>query len=77
MFSIWSIVVSFLDAVLKPLLLGKGVDAPMLVILLGAIGGMLYSGIIGLFLGAVVLVLGYTLFKAWLVYEEDPEPEAT
>jgi predicted PurR-regulated permease PerM len=65
-FMIWSLVVSMSDLVLKPLLLGKGVEAPMLVILLGAIGGMIMSGIIGLFVGAVVLALGYKLFQAWL-----------
>jgi predicted PurR-regulated permease PerM len=52
--------------VLKPLLLGRGVDAPMMVILLGAIGGLITSGIVGLFIGAVVLAVGYKLFLAWL-----------
>lgn len=66
LFAIWSIAVSFSDAVLKPLLLGRGVEAPMLVILLGAIGGMIMSGIVGLFVGAVVLAIGYTLMEAWL-----------
>ena len=70
-FLIWSLLVSSSDAVLKPMLLGRGVDAPMLVILLGAIGGLLLSGIIGLFLGAVVLTLGYKLFMAWL---SPPQP---
>jgi predicted PurR-regulated permease PerM len=65
-FAIWSIAVSFLDMVLKPLFLGRGVDAPMLVILLGAIGGMIVSGIIGLFVGAVVLAFGYMLVVSWL-----------
>ena len=65
-FMIWSIAVSMSDAFLKPLLLGRGVQVPMLIILVGAIGGMIYSGIIGLFVGAVVLALGYELFKAWL-----------
>ena len=75
-FAVWAVVVSFLDMVLKPIMLGRGVEAPMLVILLGAIGGMLMSGIIGLFVGAVVLALGYTLMQAWLVmYQDDPEPE--
>jgi len=41
-------------------------STPMLVILLGAIGGMLMSGIIGLFVGAIILALGYELFMAWL-----------
>jgi predicted PurR-regulated permease PerM len=63
---IWSILVSMSDAFLKPLLLGRGVEVPMLIILVGAIGGMIYSGIIGLFVGAVVLALGYELFRVWL-----------
>ena len=63
---IWSILVSMSDAVLKPVFLGRGVDAPMLVILLGAIGGMITSGIVGLFIGAVILALGYKLFQVWV-----------
>lgn len=66
LFMIWSLIVSASDAFLKPLFLGRGMDIPMLVILLGAIGGMMMSGIIGLFVGAVVLAVGYTLFTAWL-----------
>jgi predicted PurR-regulated permease PerM len=63
---IWCILISFLDNILKPLLLGRGASSPMLVIFLGAIGGFLLSGIIGLFVGAVVLALGYDLFMIWL-----------
>lgn len=66
LFGIWMILVAMCDVVLKPLLLGRGVDAPMLIILLGAIGGMVLSGIVGLFTGSVILALGYTLFIAWL-----------
>jgi len=66
MFMVWSLVVSFLDMALKPVMLGRGVEAPMLVILLGAIGGMVMSGIIGLFIGAVILAMAYKLFQAWL-----------
>jgi predicted PurR-regulated permease PerM len=69
-FMIWSILVSMSDAVLKPIFLGRGVDAPMLVILLGAIGGMITSGIVGLFIGAVILALGYKLFQVWLEWGE-------
>ena len=68
-FLIWSMLVMLLDNVLKPLLLGRGVDVPMMVIFLGAIGGMLLSGIVGLFVGAIVLALGYKLFQAWLNME--------
>ncbi len=73
-FMIWSVIVSMSDAVLKPLLLGRGVDAPMLVILLGAIGGMITSGIVGLFIGAVILALGYKLFQVWIEWA-DPVDE--
>lgn len=65
-FMLWSILVSISDAFLKPLMLGRGVQVPMLVVLVGAIGGLMLSGIIGLFLGAVILALGYQLFQAWL-----------
>jgi predicted PurR-regulated permease PerM len=54
------------DNVLKPLLLGRGVDAPMPVILLGALGGMATSGIQGMFVGATVLTLGYQIFMGWV-----------
>jgi len=54
------------DNVLKPMLLGRGVDAPMPVILLGAIGGMVSAGIVGLFIGAVLLAVGYQVFMDWV-----------
>jgi predicted PurR-regulated permease PerM len=65
-FAVYAVLASMSDIVLKPLMLGRGVEAPMLVILLGAIGGMVTSGIIGLFLGAVILALGYMLLEAWM-----------
>jgi len=65
-FAIWSILVGISDAFLKPLLMGRGVDVPMLVIFIGAIGGFILSGIIGLFVGAIIFALGYKLFLAWL-----------
>ncbi|WP_394132814.1 AI-2E family transporter [Shewanella maritima] len=71
-FLVWSVLVSGSDAILKPVLMGRGVDIPMLVILLGAIGGMIMSGIVGLFVGAVVLALGYKLFIAWLEIDSMP-----
>jgi predicted PurR-regulated permease PerM len=72
-FLLWAIVVAPIDNILKPLLLGRGVDVPTLVIFVGAIGGFLSSGIVGLFLGAVVLALGYTLFLTWLRQDETPD----
>lgn len=68
-FAVWSVMTSFADTVLKPLLMGRGLDVPMPVILMGAIGGMLMNGIIGLFSGAVVLAIWYKLFGVWLSSE--------
>jgi predicted PurR-regulated permease PerM len=65
-FLIWSIPLSLIDNILKPILLGRGVKTPMAVIFIGAIGGLLSSGVIGLFIGAVVLALGHNLFLLWL-----------
>jgi predicted PurR-regulated permease PerM len=65
-FTVYLLVAGMADNVLKPLLLGRGVDAPMPIILIGAIGGMVSAGIIGLFVGAVVLAVGYRLFMAWV-----------
>lgn len=65
-FTIWTVLVGLLDNFLKPLLLGRGVPVPMLIIFIGAIGGFLSAGIVGLFVGSVVLALGYRLFLLWL-----------
>jgi predicted PurR-regulated permease PerM len=72
-FLIWCIVVALIDNVLKPLLLGRGVAVPIAVVFLGAIGGFVALGLIGLFVGAVVLSVGYKLFLAWL----EPSPTAS
>jgi predicted PurR-regulated permease PerM len=55
-----------IDNVLKPLVLGHGVDAPMPVILLGALSGMAAAGILGMFVGATLLALGYQVFMGWV-----------
>jgi len=66
LFTLWSLLGSMLDSILKPFVMGRGVDVPMLVIMLGAIGGMIYSGILGLFTGAIILGIGYNLYIHWL-----------
>ena len=71
-FAIWGIIVSVSDSFLKPIFLGRGLKIPMLVILIGAIGGMILHGIVGLFIGAVVMALGYQLYVAWLNNWEAP-----
>ena len=73
-FLIWNLMVGSLDNVLKPLLLGRGVNVPMAVIFVGAIGGFLASGIIGLFIGSVILVLGYELLLDWLDLDAGAAP---
>ena len=70
-FTVSALLIGSIDNVLKPLLLGRGVDIPMLVILLGATGGMLSFGILGLFVGAVVLAMSYKLIMVWL-YGDKP-----
>jgi predicted PurR-regulated permease PerM len=69
-FLVFAIIVSVSDAFLKPMLLGRGVEVPMLVILLGAIGGAVSMGIVGLFIGSVVLALGYEILTAWMATNE-------
>lgn len=65
-FAVWTVVASGSDTFLKPLFLGRGLDVPMLFILVGAIGGMMAFGILGLFLGAVLLAIFHMLFVTWV-----------
>jgi predicted PurR-regulated permease PerM len=64
--SVYLLVAGLADNVLKPVLLGRGVEAPMPIILIGALGGMVAAGIVGLFIGAVLLAVGYQLFMDWV-----------
>ena len=72
-FLAWNVMIIILDHILKPILLGRGVKIPLAIIFMGAIGGLLSAGVIGLFIGAVTLALGYELFLLWL----NTEPEET
>ncbi|MHA6160144.1 AI-2E family transporter [Pseudomonas sichuanensis] len=65
-FAVYSVLAGMVDNVLKPLLLGRGVNVPMPVVLIGALGGMVAEGIIGLFIGPVILAIGYMLFWQWV-----------
>ena len=71
-FGVWVFVAGLVDNVLKPLLLGRGVEVPMPVVLIGALGGMVTMGVVGLFIGPVLLAVGYQLFWAWV----DAPPDA-
>lgn len=66
LFTVWMLLGALSDNIIKPILLGRGTTVPMLVILIGAIGGMLLMGIIGLFIGAVILSTAYELLQWWL-----------
>jgi len=82
-YSVLLVVAGSADNVLKPMMLGRGVDAPMPVVLLGALGGMAASGILGMFVGATLLALGYQIFMGWVeardeleAAEDDSQPVA-
>jgi predicted PurR-regulated permease PerM len=74
LFMVWSLAAALSENWLKPMLMSRGLDLPMIVIFMGALGGFVSSGFVGLFVGAVVLALGYELFMAWLKAAE-PSPE--
>ena len=73
-YTIGLVLTGMADNVLKPLLLGRGVDAPMPVILLGALGGMAAAGILGMFVGATLLALGYQIFMRWVAARHESAP---
>ena len=75
-FLIWCILVGLMDNVLQPLLLGRGLPVPILVVFLGAMGGFIAMGIIGLFVGPIILSVGYKLFLAWLDEGVEPAPRS-
>jgi predicted PurR-regulated permease PerM len=63
---VWTIVIAPVDNILRPILIKQGADLPLLLIIAGVIGGLLAFGVIGLFVGPVVLAVAYTLFMAWI-----------
>ncbi len=73
-YSVLLVIAGLADNILKPLMLGRGVDAPMPVILLGALGGMVSGGILGMFVGATLLALGYQIFMSWVEMGNEPLP---
>ena len=68
-FSIWTVIAGLSDNLLKPLMLGRGLEVPMPIILIGVIGGMIADGLLGLFVGPVLLAVGYVLLMEWLRYD--------
>jgi predicted PurR-regulated permease PerM len=67
LFTIWMFSATLVDNILKPILMGQGLPVPIIVILIGVIGGTLAHGILGLFIGPVILILGYELVRAWVI----------
>ena len=63
---VWCLLVGTMDNFLRPVLIKQGADLPLLLILAGVIGGMLAFGLVGLFVGPVILAVGYTLLEAWM-----------
>ena len=63
---VWTVVVGSLDNVLRPILIRKGADLPLLLIFSGVVGGLIAFGLIGIFVGPVVLAVAYTLLAAWV-----------
>ena len=63
---VWSLIVVSLDNFLRPALIKQGADLPMLLILAGVVGGMLAFGLLGIFVGPVVLAVSFTLLQAWV-----------
>ena len=75
---VWTIVVGSLDNILRPMLIKRGADLPLLLIFAGVIGGLFAFGLLGLFVGPVLLAVAYTLLDAWVQEEisEDDVPAA-
>ena len=84
LFTLYMVPVGFVDSVLKPFAMGHGSQTPMLVIFVGVLGGTLAHGLIGLFVGPIVLAVGWELLAAWMrdeagrgvLVQEEADPEA-
>jgi predicted PurR-regulated permease PerM len=85
LFAIWAVFVLTIDNFLRPILIRKGVDLPLLLIITGVIGGLIGFGVIGLFIGPVILAVTFTLLRAWVtgvagvtapIAPESPKPAA-
>jgi predicted PurR-regulated permease PerM len=70
---VWSIIVSSMDNVLRPILIRRGGDLPLLLVFAGVIGGLVAFGLVGIFVGPLVLAVSYRLLQAW-VAESAPPP---
>jgi len=74
---IWSVLLSTMDSIVRPLLIRKGAHLPVLLLLAGVIGGLIAFGMVGIFLGPVVLAVAYTLLMSWMAEANTPDEEAS
>jgi predicted PurR-regulated permease PerM len=72
---IWSVLLSTADSVVRPLLIRRGAHLPLLLLLAGVIGGLIAFGLVGIFLGPVVLAVAYTLLLSWMAEANIPDNE--
>jgi predicted PurR-regulated permease PerM len=70
--AVWTLVVGTMDNFLRPWLIKRGADLPLLLIFAGVIGGLLAFGLVGIFVGPVMLAVSYTLIDAWLQDADEP-----
>ena len=73
LFTIFFVIIGLLDNILKPLVMGRGLTTPTLVILVGVVGGTIAHGIIGLFIGPIILAVAWELVAAWIRIERPVE----
>ncbi len=72
-FSVYILLIGLVDNILKPIFFSKGMDTPMIIILIGALGGMVFQGLLGLFIGPVVLAITHNLYNYWINHKTEEE----
>ncbi len=72
---VWTVIVGSMDNVLRPILIRRGADLPLLLILVGVIGGLISMGVIGLFVGPTILAVTYRLLESWIDEIDQPRAE--
>jgi predicted PurR-regulated permease PerM len=70
--AVWALIVGTIDNVVRPVLIKLGADLPLILIFAGVIGGLFAFGLVGIFVGPVVLAVGYTLLEAWMQERDEP-----
>jgi predicted PurR-regulated permease PerM len=73
--AVFTVVTAIVDNVMKPMLIRRGVDLPLLLIVAGVLGGMVGFGVLGLFIGPVILAVTYTLLQSWILEDQAPSQE--